>query len=169
MILKFKKPQRLTTCLTKFMPSPFERSKAELERQGFAVWKVERPASMYAPTLDLFNMIDLVAIRSDRPGVMGVQVCGEDVSPHILKILSGYEVEKITKNKETGKSEIMLTVVPPNPYIKTWLEAGNPFFIWGWRLLKNEGKKASFQLREVEFVINADGTVVAQEVSHDPN
>lgn len=31
------------------MASPLERSKAELEGQGYHVWKVERPASMWAP------------------------------------------------------------------------------------------------------------------------
>lgn len=142
------------------MSSPFERSKAELESQGFHVWKVERPASMFYPTLDLFNLMDLVAIRDDRSGVLGVQVCGEDIAPHIHKIMEGYTKQKIKKG------ELITEVVPPNPYIKTWLKAGNPFFIWGWRLRKNEGKKASYQLREIEFILE-NGQVVHREISHD--
>jgi len=138
------------------MASPLERSKAELESQGYHVWKVERPASIYAPTLDLFNCMDLVAIHDDRLGVMGIQCCAEDVAPHIHKILSGYEKKKIKKG------ELVTEIIPPNPYLKTWLKAGNPFFIWAWRLRKHEGTKPTWQLREVEFVL-IDGQVIARE------
>lgn len=121
---------------------------------------------MFYPTLDLFNLMDLIAIRDDRSGVMGVQVCGEDIAPHIHKIMEGYTVEKIKKNKETMQSEVHVYTIPPNPYIKTWLTAGNTFFIWGWRLRKNEGKKASYQLRQIEFIVE-NGVVVHREVSRD--
>lgn len=141
------------------MASPLERSKALMEGEGFHVWKVERPASMWAPTLDLFNLMDLVAIRSDHSGVLGIQVCGEDIAPHLHKILEGYSKKKIVKG------EMVEVIVPPNEYIKTWLEAGNPFFIHGWRLRKNEGKKASYQLREIEFIIE-NGAVVHREIAH---
>jgi hypothetical protein len=147
------------------MASPLERSKAKLEEEGYHVWKVERPASMYQPTLDLFNCMDLVAIRSDRLGVLGIQCCAEDIMPHVHKILEGYIVEKL--KKKDGISEIIKTVIPPNPYIKIWLEAKNLFFIWGWRLRKHEGTKATYQLREVELVLK-DGIVVAEENSHVP-
>lgn len=115
---------------------------------------------MWAPTLDLFNLMDLVAIRSDRVGVVGIQCCGEDVAPHLHKILEGFVRKKIVKG------ELQEIVVPPNEYIKTWLEAQNTFFIWGWRLRKNEGKKASYQLREIEFIIE-NGIVVHREIPHD--
>lgn len=120
---------------------------------------------MYQPTLDLFNCMDLVAIRSNRVGVLGIQCCAEDIAPHIHKILEGYSVDKIKKNKETKKSEIVTIVTPPNPYIKTWLEAKNLFFIWGWRLRKREGTRATYQLREVEFLIE-NNKVVHREVPH---
>lgn len=138
------------------MASPLERSKALLESQGFHVWKVERPASTFMPTLDLYNCMDLVAIRDDRSGVMGVQVCGEDIAPHIHKILEGYKKERIKNH------ELIVEDIPPNPYLKTWLKAGNVFFIWGWRLRKHEGTRATFQLREVEFLLE-NGVVVNRE------
>lgn len=138
------------------MASPLERSKALLESQGFHVWKVERPPSMFAPTLDLYNCIDLVAIHDNRSGVMGIQCCAEDIAPHIKKIMEGYTKQKIRKG------ELVTETIPPNPYLKTWLKAGNPFFIWGWRLRKNEGKKASFQLRQIEFLLK-DGIVTPYE------
>lgn len=143
------------------MASPLERSKALLEEDGYAVWKVERPASMYQPTLDLFNCMDLLAIRSDRLGSVGIQCCAEDIMPHVHKILEGYTVEKL--KKVDGVSQIIKTVVEPNPYIKTWLEAKNTFFIWGWRLRKHEGTRPTYQLRQVEFVLK-DGQVIAQEI-----
>ena len=144
------------------MASPLERSKELLESDGWSVWKVERPASLYQPTLDLFNCIDLLAIRFDRSGCLGIQVCGEDVMPHIHKILEGYTLDKL--KKVDGKPEIVKTIIPPNPYIKIWLEAKNTFFIWGWRLLK-EGRetRAYYKLRQVEFVLK-DGQVIAQEI-----
>ena len=146
------------------MASPLERSKELLESDGWSVWKVERPASLYQPTLDLFNCIDLLAIRFDRSGCLGIQVCGEDVMPHIHKILEGYTLDKL--KKVDGKPEIVKTIIPPNPYIKIWLEAKNTFFIWGWRLRKHEGTKATYQLREVELVLK-DGQVVSQEIPHE--
>lgn len=111
---------------------------------------------MFYPTLDLFNLMDLVAIRADRSGVMGIQVCGEDIAVHIHKILDGYSRQKIKKG------EIVSEVIPPNPYIKVWLQAGNPFFIWGWRLRKHEGTKATYQLREIEFILE-NGIVVHRD------
>lgn len=111
---------------------------------------------MFQPTLDLFNLMDLVAIRSDLRGVAGFQICGEDVAPHIHKIMDGYTIEKIKKNKETGASEIVKTVIPPNPYLKVWLQAGNPFHIHGWRLRKNEGTRDKYQLRAVEFILEGE-------------
>ena len=139
------------------MASPLERSKALLEEDGWSVWKVERPATMWAPTLDLFNLMDLVAIRSDRSGVFGIQCCGEDVAPHLHKILDGFTLKKIKKG------EMVEQVIPPNPYIKIWLEAKNTFFVWGWRLRKHEGTRPTYQLRQVEFVLK-DGQVIAQEI-----
>ena len=138
--------------------SPFERSKSLLEEQGYQVWKTERPATMWTPTLDLFNCIDLVAIRGDCNGVMGVQVCGEDIAPHVHKILEGYTKQKLKKN------EIVMEVIPPNPYIKTWLLAGNRFFIWGWRLRKHKGTKDTYQLREVEMVLKGNDVTPLESV-----
>lgn len=109
---------------------------------------------MWQPTLDLYNCIDLIGIHDQLPTI-GIQCCGEDVTPHIHKILEGYTKKKI-KN-----GELVTEVIPPNPYLMTWLKK-QEFFIWGWRLRKHEGTRASYQLREVEFVV-CNGVAVTQE------
>ena len=118
-----------------------QRSKQELEKQGYSVWIVERWNQWSHKRLDLFNMADLVAIREDRKGVLAIQACGEDCQEHIRKMMD-------------------------NVYVKVWLKAENPFFIWSWRKLK-EGreKRAFYKLREIEFMLK-DGQVQAQEIPH---
>jgi hypothetical protein len=100
-------------------------------------------------------MCDLVAIRPDRSGVTGIQVCGADFVSHLHKLLDGYEVPS---GKHKGEQ------IPPNPYLKVWLQAGNPFFIWSWRPLK-EGRetRAFYKLRQVEAILK-DGQVQFHEI-----
>lgn len=134
------------------MPAiPLQRSKALLESDNWHVWKVETWSQWSGRRTDLFNMCDLVAIREDRSGVTGIQACAEDVQEHVRKLMEGWTDKK-------GK------VYGPNEYLPVWLKAGNPFFIWGWRLRKHEGTKDTWQLREVEFIID-DGIVVHRETT----
>ena len=127
-----------------------QKSRALLKEQGYLTWIVEKPFNVYTKKReDLFNFIDLVGIRRDASGVVGIQACGEDSSGHIKKILEGYHDQR-------GK-EIL-----PNPYIHTWLSAGNRFFIWAWRLRGAKGKRKTYSLRQIEFLIK-DGIVICQE------
>ncbi|SRR5258706_10667607 len=129
-----------------------QKSRALLKEQGFDTWIVEKPWNSYTKRReDLFNFIDLVGIREDRPGVIGIQACGEDASSHTNKILEGF----VKDGKE----------FPPNPYIRTWLRAGNAFFIWAWRMRGAKGKRKTYQLREIQFVLK-DGVVTAEENPH---
>lgn len=98
---------------------------------------------------DLFNLFDLVAIRSDISGVTGIQACGEDVASHIAKVLEGFT---------DGKG----TLIPANPHIRLWLQAGNRAFIWAWRKRGAAGKRKLWELREIQFLLK-DGDLVAQE------
>lgn len=130
-----------------------QRSKQLLEEQGFLVWIVEVWLAWGHVRRDMFNMMDLAAIRSDRKGVTGIQACGEDVQEHIRKLLEGYTDSK-------GKA------ISANIYLKPWLEAGNPFFIWAWRKRGERGKRKMWQLREIEFIIE-NGIVVHREIPHE--
>lgn len=128
-----------------------QRSREELKRQGCQTWIVEKPFNPYTKRReDLFNLFDLVGIRGDLVGVTGVQACGEDVASHIRKVTQGYT---------DGKG----LTIPPNPYLRVWLQAGNRAFIWAWRKRGATGKRKLWELREVEFVLSPEGQIVAQE------
>lgn len=133
------------------MPSlPLQRSKELLEKLGYKVWIVEVWHAFAHIRRDLYNMADLVAIRDGHVGVMGIQCCSEDVQPHIKKLLEGYYNEK--KQIQIG----------PNEYLPLWLRTGNSFFIWAWRKRGAAGKRKTWELREIEFVLQ-NGQVVAVE------
>lgn len=129
-----------------------QRSKQWLERDGWKVWIVEHFNPWAHIRQDLFGMCDLIAIRSDRAGVTGIQACGEDSAEHIRKLLEGWTDEKRTKT------------YGPNEFLPIWLQAGNPFFLWSWRKRGERGKRKTWQLREIEMVLK-DGLVVAQDLA----
>lgn len=128
-----------------------QRSREKLKELGYATWITEKPFNPYTKRReDLFNLFDLVAIRDDIAGVTGIQACGEDVSDHVCKVLKGYVGSKGDE-------------IPPNPHLRIWLKSGNRAFIWAWRKRGAQGKRKLWELREVQFVINQAGDVVAQE------
>lgn len=130
-----------------------QKSREELKKQGYQTWITEKPFNPYTKKReDLFNLMDLVGIRQDRSGVLGIQACGEDASSHTKKILEGC----------LGRDG---QIIRPNPYLPTWLKAGNSFFIWSWCLRGKQGKRKMYRLREIQFVLK-DGIVVAEENSH---
>jgi hypothetical protein len=127
-----------------------QRSRKLLQEQGYDTWIVEKPYNPYTKKReDLFHLFDVVGIKSNVPGITGIQACGEDCMPHIKKILERY-------CDDAGKKW------PPNPYLSTWLKAGNSAFLWSWRKRGERGKRKTWELKEIEFVLK-DGTVVAQE------
>jgi hypothetical protein len=129
-----------------------QKSREELKRQGYDTWIVEKPYNPYTKRReDLYNCIDLVGIRDDLQGVVGIQATGEDCSRHIRKILEGYVGSK-------GET------IPPNPHLHIWIRAGNRFFIWSWVLRGKKGKRKMYQLREIEFILQ-DGIVVHRETN----
>lgn len=127
-----------------------QKSRELLKRMGYDTWIVEKPWNPYTKRReDLFNFADLVGIRKDVRGVTAIQATGEDAQSHVHKILAGFR-------DKSGKE------IPPNGHVKTWLLAGNRFFIWGWRMRGAKGKRKTYQLREIQFVLK-DGVVAAEE------
>ena len=133
-----------------------KKSRKLLNEQGYQTWIVEKPFNPYTKRReDLFNFADLVGIREDCPGVTAVQACGEDVTKHIEKLLDGYV--DLAKGKMFGA----------NPYLPTWLKAGNKFFIWSWVLRGAKGKRKLYEMREIEFLIE-NGIVVHRMTNKEP-
>ena len=102
------------------------RSKKLLESEGFKVGIVEHWHSFAHRRMDLYGLADLVAVRGDRAGTTYVQCCGEDIQPHIEKMLAN-------------------TVLPDI------LKAMNPVFLWAWRKRGERGKRKTWDLLEIEF------------------
>lgn len=131
-----------------------QKSREELKKQGYDTWIVEKPFNPYTKRReDLFNLFDVLGIRGDCVGAVGIQACGEDVSSHIQKVLEGFRDNK-------GND------IPPNPHLRIWLQAGNRAFIWSWCLRGAKGKRKTYRLREIEFILE-NNQLVHREVSHE--
>ena len=92
------------------------RTKEHLTKQGIKSGLVERYISFSGKKIDLFNIIDIIAIYPD--GICGIQACGTDRAEHDRKILASVEA-------------------------KEWLVAGGILELWSWRKLKvKRGGKA---------------------------
>jgi len=78
---------------------------------GFEVGMVERYIHFVRKRIDLFGIIDIIAIR---PGeIIGVQSCGQAFSAHMKKM---------------NESE----------FTQKWLESGAGLQLWGWRKVKKK-------------------------------
>src|ERR1700742_3464965 len=130
------------------MSSHLERTHARLKDLGYIYAKVEYFNPWSKTTLDLFGLHDTVAIRGDKPGVFGINSCGEDISTHIDKYLHGYKRPATEKRPEK--------VFGPNACLMPWLQAGNQFEIWGWRKRGPRGKRKVWTLRRIKFSIFGD-------------
>ena len=95
---------------------------------GYTAGMVERYLSFAHKRVDLFSVIDLIAIKPNE--ILGVQSCGQAFSEHKNKLLN-----------EEGT--------------KKWLEAGGGLWIIGWRKLKLKrgGKAIRWKPRIYQFSI----------------
>lgn len=120
---------------------PLQRTKAKLEEAKFSVWIVEKWVSFPPPghRVDMFNLIDAVAVREDIRGVLGVQACASSGrSAHRKKALA-------------------------NPYIRGWLLSGNAFEIWSWSKRGEAGKRKLWSPIIDTFVISAGQQILVEE------
>lgn len=136
------------------MSSHLEKTHARLKELGYIYAKVEYFNPWSKTTLDLFGLHDTVAIRGDKPGVWGINSCGEDVSTHIKKYMEGY----VKKGKEGREDKVF----GPNVVLLPWLQASNRFSLWGWRKRGDRGRRKLWSLRAVEFFL-FDGKVMHRE------
>jgi len=97
--------------------SPTQRSLALLRKEGYTAQVVEKFNPFAHIRQDLFGFIDIVAIKTGTPGVLGVQTTTQaHVAEHEAKI---------------RKTEAF----------KVWLASGNHLEIHGWAKRGKRGKR----------------------------
>jgi hypothetical protein len=95
------------------MPSPTERTLAELRKQGMKVAVVEKYNAFSRTRHDLFGIVDILALDFSR-GFVGVQCTGNDFAGHMKKLTEDKAQECID-----------------------WLRTpGGHLEIWAWRKVK---------------------------------
>jgi hypothetical protein len=111
------------------MSSPYARSKQQLEAAGYLVGRTEHWNSFVKIRQDLFGIIDMICVKADELGVLGVQpTVGDRVSDHLKKALA-------------------------NKVLPVWLAAGNRFVIHGWRKVGDRGKRKLWECRLVPVTV----------------
>lgn len=99
------------------MSSTTPRSLKLLRASDYTVEVVEHWNAYTKTRHDLFNMFDIIAIKADEPGVLGIQTTsGSNASARVKKILA-------------------------NPLHKIWLAAGNRIVVHGWAKRGPRGKR----------------------------
>lgn len=95
--------------------SPTARTLSLLRAEGWQVAIVERRLPRCFRTVDLFNAFDLLAVRADSHGVIGVQVTsGSNHAARVRKVKAA-------------------------PILPVWIAAGNEAVVISWR--KNRAGK----------------------------
>lgn len=101
--------------------SPTARSLARLRAEGYCAQAVERFCVFSRRRVDLFGVIDLVAVRAGEP-VLGVQATtGSNAAARITKALAV-------------------------PQLRAWLAAGAAFEVWAWSKRGPGGGRKTWQL-----------------------
>ena len=109
------------------MDSPTSRSLAWLREQGFTAQKVEHWNQYARRTIDLFGVIDLVAIRAGIVGVTGIQTT---TGPNVA-----------ARKDKCNQAEAL----------KLWLQCGNHFEIHGWAKHGQRGERKTWGLRRIKL------------------
>lgn len=115
------------------MTSPTQQSLKKLRKEGYDCQVVERWNPWSHTRLDLFGCIDIVGIRENCQGVLGIQATsGSNISNRLQKC---------------RQSKIL----------PVWLKAGNRFQIWGWAAkcqkrkdgIRGHHRKLEVDIREI--------------------
>lgn len=118
--------------------SHYSRSAEYYKAQGVKTWKVEQPYNKFTKKrTDLFNIIDMIALDSN---IVGVQVCGSDLQPHIKKL-----TEEHSENT------------------REWLKCGGLLEIHAWakRKQKRGLKRMIWKCRVVDILL-VNGDLIAE-------
>lgn len=109
--------------------SPTQRSLRYLKAKGFICQVVEKYISFTHQRIDLFHCIDILCIKKDVIGVLGIQTTtASNKSKHLDKIKA-------------------------IPEIKIFLEAGNKLILHTWSKKGARGKRKVWTLKEYEIFL----------------
>jgi hypothetical protein len=97
--------------------SPTARTLRHLREHSIAAQVVERWCAYSKRRIDLFGCIDIVALDSQFPGVLGIQAT--------------------TVTNQTARMKKILET----PEAKVWMSCGNRLEVWGWGQ-KKSGKRS---------------------------
>jgi hypothetical protein len=114
---------------------------ARLRKEGWTVAVVERWNPHANVRVDLFNIIDLLAMRPGSKFTLGVQACAASgVASHITKLIA-------------------------EPRTAIWLdaEANRILQVWGWSMRGKKGQTKKWTRRRVSIRLVC-GKVVPQEI-----
>jgi hypothetical protein len=109
--------------------TPTQRILARLRQVGYVAAVVERWNAHAGIRQDLFGCIDLLAVRSGEPGVLGIQA---------------------TTRSNQSKRQVKAIA---RPELRAWLEAGNRFEIWGWAKVGPHGKRKLWDVTRTAVAI----------------
>lgn len=112
--------------------TPTQRTLARLRNDGYTARVVERWNPWAHIRQDLWGL-DVLAIRSDRRGVLGVQCCaGSSAATRTSKLIA-------------------------IPEIRIWLQAGNSAEVQAWAKRGARGKRKIWTCRKIEIGLDTAG------------
>lgn len=121
------------------MSSPTSRSLDFLRSLGYTCQVVERFNQFSKTRLDLFGVIDIVGVKEDKPGVLGVQATS------------------------TGNVKARIDKSLAEDRLRIWLKAGNHFQVWGWAKKGPRGKMKKWTLSRTAILWQNGQFVVVKE------
>lgn len=104
------------------MNSPTARTLAELRKQGYTAAIVERWNPWAKIRQDLYGFLDVLAIKTDEPGVLGIQTT-----------TGSHAANRMHKAKQS-------------PNLRIWLAGKNRFEVWAWSKRGPRGSRKTWQL-----------------------
>jgi len=114
-----------------------------LRSEGYIAQSVERYNYHAKRRVDLFSVIDVIAVHPGKQGVLGVQVTtASNLSSRVKKAIQ-------------------------TPELKTWLLAGNRFEVHAWRKtpIKPKSKKMVWVVNRREVTLNEDNDYRIDSIS----
>lgn len=143
--------------------SPTRRALAECKRRGWTAQVVEKWIPHTRRRLDLFGVIDIVAIVPPTDGIPGACQCeawGEhECACGNYQAMMGYPGRIVGIQATSGTNHNARVVKSKaEPRLSAWLNANAEFLVWSFAKRGPRGKAKRWVLRE-EAVTYADGAV----------